>query len=183
MQVGRCNIAVVPKEDQREQQLFDRGRCLRAPRGYRRTGRVEHDEIRLLAWCEVADMPIEIKCCGGPKRGGTTFVVADIPGLIKGASEGQGLGHRFLRHVERTRALLHLLTIDPGEGRDPISDYKAIRHELTAFDPMLAMRPEVVALSKEKIEVLHVLANEIGHTRGREARRVLSLQLEQNAIE
>ncbi len=85
---------------------------------------------------------------GGPRRGGWTFVVADIPGLIKGASEGTGLGHRFLRHVERTRVLLHLVTLDPAEGRDPISDYRALRTELEKFDPALATRPEVVALTK-----------------------------------
>lgn len=76
------------------------------------------------------------------------FVVADIPGLIPGASDGAGLGIQFLKHVERTRALLHLVTVDPGEGRDPMKDYAALRKELEAFDPELASRPEVVALSK-----------------------------------
>jgi len=88
---------------------------------------------------------------GGPARGGTNFVVADIPGLIPGASDGAGLGHRFLKHVERTRALLHLVTIDPREERDPISDYRALRHELAAFDSELAQRPELVALSKSDL--------------------------------
>jgi GTPase len=77
-----------------------------------------------------------------------TFVIADIPGLIPGASEGAGLGIQFLKHVERTRTLLHLLTLDPGEGRDPMKDYLALRRELKAFSPALAKRPEVVALSK-----------------------------------
>ncbi len=85
---------------------------------------------------------------GGPRAGGTAFVIADIPGLIPGAAEGIGLGNRFLKHVERTRALLHLVTIDHGEGRDPVLDYKALRKELKAFSPELAERPEVVALSK-----------------------------------
>jgi len=76
------------------------------------------------------------------------FVVADIPGLIPGASEGAGLGIQFLKHVERTRALLHLITIDAGDGRDPMKDYVALRTELKKFDPKLAKRPEVVALSK-----------------------------------
>ena len=76
------------------------------------------------------------------------FVIADIPGLIPGASEGAGLGIQFLKHVERTRALLHLITVDPGEGRDPMKDYLALRAELKKFDPALAKRPEVVALSK-----------------------------------
>ena len=80
-----------------------------------------------------------------------TFVVADIPGLIPGAAEGAGLGHRFLKHVERTRALLHLVTLDPAEDRDPIADYEALRKELKKFDPELAKRPEIVALSKSDI--------------------------------
>jgi GTP-binding protein len=85
---------------------------------------------------------------GGPRAGGTAFVVADIPGLIPGASEGAGLGARFLRHIERTRALLHLVTLDPGEGRDPLADYRAVRKELAAWNPELAARPEIVAFSK-----------------------------------
>jgi GTP-binding protein len=85
---------------------------------------------------------------GGPQHGGWSFVIADIPGLIRGASEGAGLGHRFLRHIERTRALLHLVTLDAGEDREPVADYTALREELKRFDPMLALRPEVVALTK-----------------------------------
>jgi GTP-binding protein len=76
------------------------------------------------------------------------FVVADIPGLIPGASEGAGLGIQFLKHVERTRVLLHLITLDPAEDRDPMKDYLALRKELEAFHPELAERPEIVALSK-----------------------------------
>ncbi len=78
----------------------------------------------------------------------STFVLADIPGLIPGAAEGAGLGHRFLKHVERCRALLHLVTFDPSEGREPLADYDALRLELAKFDPDLAKRPEIVALSK-----------------------------------
>jgi GTP-binding protein len=79
------------------------------------------------------------------------FVLADIPGLIPGAAEGAGLGIRFLKHVERTRALLHLITLDPGEGRDPMADYIALKAELKAFDPELAARPTIVAMSKADI--------------------------------
>jgi GTPase len=85
---------------------------------------------------------------GGGRAGGSSFVVADIPGLIPGASEGKGIGIRFLQHVERTRVLLHLVTLDPAEGRDPLADYRAIRKELAKYSPELAARPEVVALSK-----------------------------------
>lgn len=79
---------------------------------------------------------------------GAAFVVADIPGLIPGASEGAGLGVRFLKHLERTRVLLHLVTLDPAEDRDPFTDYGVVRRELETFDPDLARRPEIVALSK-----------------------------------
>ena len=79
------------------------------------------------------------------------FVVADIPGLIPGAAEGAGLGIRFLKHVERTRALLHLVTLDPGEGRDPLADWEALNRELAKFDPALAERPQIVAMSKADI--------------------------------
>lgn len=74
------------------------------------------------------------------------FVVADIPGLVEGAHEGVGLGIRFLKHVERTRLLLHL--IDPVDGRDPLEKYAALRAELEAFDPTLAARPERVVITK-----------------------------------
>jgi GTP-binding protein len=77
-----------------------------------------------------------------------SFVLADIPGLIQGAAEGAGLGIRFLKHVERTRALLHLVSLDAGEGREPLADYDAIMSELEKFDPELAKRPQIVAMSK-----------------------------------
>jgi GTP-binding protein len=78
------------------------------------------------------------------------FVVADIPGLIEGASGGAGLGDRFLRHVERTRVLVHLLDVGRMEleGADPCVDYATVRRELEAYDPALAERPEIVVLSK-----------------------------------
>jgi GTP-binding protein len=80
-----------------------------------------------------------------------SFVVADIPGLIPGAAEGAGLGIRFLKHVERTRALLHLVTLDPGEGREPLADWEVLNAELAKFDPALAQRPQIVALSKADV--------------------------------
>jgi len=80
--------------------------------------------------------------------GGRSFVLADIPGLIEGASEGHGLGHRFLRHVERTRVLLHLIEVSAEPGRDPLHDYDIINRELAQYSPELAKRPQIVALSK-----------------------------------
>jgi GTP-binding protein len=77
-----------------------------------------------------------------------SFVLADIPGLIPGAAEGAGLGARFLKHVERTRVLLHLVTVDPGEGRDPVRDFDILCGELAKFEPRLASRPQIVAMSK-----------------------------------
>ena len=79
---------------------------------------------------------------------GESFVLADIPGLIEGASEGQGLGLRFLRHVERTRMLVHVIDMSGSEGRDPLSDYEVIRAELAAYSKELALRPQIVAANK-----------------------------------
>ena len=77
-----------------------------------------------------------------------TFVVADIPGLIEGASEGAGLGDRFLRHVERTKLMLHLVDVSSLSGRDPISDYEIINHELANYDINLASRPQIIVATK-----------------------------------
>jgi GTPase len=77
-----------------------------------------------------------------------TFVVADIPGLIEGAHEGHGLGDRFLRHVERTKLLLHLVDMSSVSGRDPVSDYEVINRELAAYDPQMAERPQIVVATK-----------------------------------
>ena len=77
-----------------------------------------------------------------------SFVAADIPGLIEGAAQGAGLGHDFLRHIERTRMLLHVVDISGCEGRDPIEDFKKINAELTAYSKVLASLPQVIALNK-----------------------------------
>ena len=75
-----------------------------------------------------------------------TFVIADIPGIIEGASEGAGLGLRFLKHVERTEVLLHMLSVDPDPERDPVADFDALIAELGQFDPGLLERPMPVSL-------------------------------------
>jgi len=75
----------------------------------------------------------------------TTVVLADIPGLIEGAAEGAGLGHDFLRHIQRTRVLIHMVD---GLSEDPLADYSQINSELALFDPMLAAKPQIVALNK-----------------------------------
>lgn len=80
-----------------------------------------------------------------------SFAMADIPGLIEDAHLGVGLGHDFLRHVERNRMLLHVVDVSGCEGRDPVEDYEAIRHELEAYDPELAARPQIIAANKMDI--------------------------------
>jgi GTP-binding protein len=95
-----------------------------------------------------------------------TFVIADIPGLIEGAHEGHGLGDRFLRHVERTSLLLHLVDVS-SSGRDPVSDYEIINRELRAYNPQLAEREQIVVATKidaldepERVEALRTRAEQ-----------------------
>lgn len=80
--------------------------------------------------------------------GGKGFVIADIPGIIEGASEGVGLGHEFLRHIERTKVIIHIVDAAGVEGRDPIADIYAINKELEAYNPKLMERPQVIAANK-----------------------------------
>ena len=75
--------------------------------------------------------------------------MADIPGLIEGASEGAGLGHDFLRHIERTRILLHIVDVSGSEGRDPIEDFEKIMGELVTYSPKLATKPMIVVGNEE----------------------------------
>ncbi len=77
-----------------------------------------------------------------------TLVIADMPGLIEGAHQGAGLGDRFLRHIERTKLLLHLVDVSSFSGRDPVEDYQKLNHELLAYDPVLAKRPQIVVATK-----------------------------------
>lgn len=85
---------------------------------------------------------------GVVKRGEKSFVMADIPGLIEGASEGAGLGHEFLRHVERCRLIIHVVDVSGVEGRDPIEDYEKINAELANFSEDLSKLPQIVAANK-----------------------------------
>ena len=81
-------------------------------------------------------------------NGERSYVMADIPGLIEGASEGQGLGHEFLRHIERKRLLIHVIDISGSEGRDPFEDFLLINRELTHYNEALSRRPQIIALNK-----------------------------------
>ena len=100
---------------------------------------------------------------------GNSFVIADIPGLIEGASEGVGLGHQFLRHVERCRMLIHIVDVSGSEGRNPIDDFEKINEELKKFNPDLAERPMIVAGNKidmaepEQIEEFKKYVNDKGY--------------------
>lgn len=81
-------------------------------------------------------------------EGDDSFVIADIPGLIEGASQGVGLGHEFLRHIERTKLIIHLVDAASTEGRDPINDIKVINRELKDYNPELSKRPQIIAANK-----------------------------------
>jgi GTPase len=118
---------------------------------------------------EIADYPFTTKT---PQLGivqldlDHSLVLADIPGLIEGAHAGAGLGHEFLRHVERTRVLIHLVEPMPVDGTDPIENYRAIRSELEMYGHGLADRPEIIAVSKAELpnaeDVREKLAAETG---------------------
>ena len=94
------------------------------------------------------------------------FVLADLPGLIEGAHAGVGLGHEFLRHVERTRVLVHLVEPLPSDGADPLHNYRTIRRELELHSHALAQKPEIVAVSKAELtgseDVRRRLEEELG---------------------
>ncbi|MDX1964354.1 MAG: GTPase ObgE [Pirellulales bacterium] len=80
-----------------------------------------------------------------------SFVMADLPGLIEGASAGVGLGHEFLRHIERAGILVHLVEPEPADGTQPLENYRAIRHELTEYAVELGQRPEIIVISKAEL--------------------------------
>jgi GTP-binding protein len=80
------------------------------------------------------------------------YVVADLPGLIEGASQGQGLGHKFLKHIERTKVIAHIIDMSGSEGRNPYDDYLVIRKELAEFSPKLIEKPEIIIANKMDLE-------------------------------
>lgn len=105
-------------------------------------------------------------------KGISGFVIADIPGIIEGASKGIGLGLEFLRHIERTRVLVHILDISGIEGRDPIDDFKLINNELAEYNYDLMNRPQIVVLNKgdmlydgrEKIQNVKNVIKSLGYS-------------------
>jgi GTP-binding protein len=101
--------------------------------------------------------------------GDRSFIVADVPGLIEGAHRGLGLGHQFLRHLERTKVLVHLVDVSSLSGRDPVEDLDTVRRELELFQPALAAKPQIVAANKidavddeARVEALRARAGELG---------------------
>ena len=119
---------------------------------------------------EIADYPFTTKYPNlGVVRLGhdRQFVLADIPGLIEGAHAGVGLGHEFLRHVERTRVLIHLVEPAPTDGSDPLDNYAAIREEIRLYDPELALRPEILCISKAELPDADTAAELLGEQLGR----------------
>jgi len=122
---------------------------------------------------EIADYPFTTKYPNlGTVVAGSdqNLVVADIPGLIEGAHAGHGLGHEFLRHVERTSLLVHLIEAMPMDGSDPVANYRTIRHELTQYSQALAERPELLVVSKVDV------------TGAVEARARISAELEREVL-
>jgi GTP-binding protein len=117
---------------------------------------------------EIAPYPFTTKHpnLGIVTAGDASFVLADLPGLIEGAAQGVGLGHEFLRHVERTRVLIHLVEPFPSDGGDPVKNYHAIRKELREYVVPLDSKPEVVCISKAELtgaeEVRDKLAADLG---------------------
>jgi GTP-binding protein len=98
-----------------------------------------------------------------------SFVVADVPGLIEGAHRGQGLGHQFLRHLERTKVLVHVVDVSGASGRSAVDDLAVVRRELELFQPALAAKPQLVAANKmdaaddlSRVDALAARAAELG---------------------
>ena len=121
---------------------------------------------------KIADYPFTtlVPNLGVVKAGERSFVLADVPGLIEGAAEGKGLGHSFLRHIERSALIMHVLDLSGGwENRDPVADYEAIESELVAYAPELADRPRVIVGNKadtpeaeERAPRVRAMAQELG---------------------
>ena len=97
-----------------------------------------------------------------------SFIMADIPGLIEGAHAGVGLGHEFLRHIQRAGILVHLVEPEPFDGTDPLENYRSIREELQKYDEKLGRRPEIVAVSKADLPGAEPLSRQLADQVGRE---------------
>ncbi|MCA9087466.1 MAG: GTPase ObgE [Planctomycetaceae bacterium] len=126
---------------------------------------------------EIADYPFTTKYPNlGLVRVGydKQFVLADIPGLIEGAHAGVGLGHEFLKHVQRTRILVHLVEPAPTDQTDPIENYHQIREEMRLYDPALVERPELIVVTKCELPDAEACAELLGESTGRPVRMISS---------
>lgn len=103
------------------------------------------------------------------------LVLADLPGLIEGAAEGAGLGHRFLRHIERVGLIVHLVEASPEVERDPVADYQAIRAELNAYSESLGQAEELVVLSKSELDDGAVLAEHLGQHLAKQGKSLMTI--------
>ncbi len=126
---------------------------------------------------EIADYPFTTKHpnLGIVTLGDSGFVMADLPGLIEGASTGIGLGHEFLRHVERTRVILHMVEPFPMDGSDPIKNYRTIRKELSLYNLPLAEKPEIVCMTKAELTGSAELRDEFAADLGQEVLLISSV--------
>jgi GTP-binding protein len=127
---------------------------------------------------EIADYPFTTKSPNlGLVRTGydREFVMADIPGLIEGAHAGSGLGHEFLKHVERTKVLVHLVEPEPLDGSEPLDNYRTIRDELRLYDQALGERPEIVCVTKCELAEAEAAAAALEAHLGREVLRISSV--------
>ena len=139
--------------------------------GYPNAGKSTLLSVMTKAKPKIADYPFTTlePVLGVVQDFDTSFVIADIPGLIDNAHEGAGLGHDFLRHIERTRLLIHVVDVSSADGRDPIDDFKSINEELKLFNEQLASRPQVVVANKsdmaseEEVEIFVDAVKEMGY--------------------
>ena len=139
--------------------------------GYPNAGKSTLLSVMTKAKPKIADYPFTTlePVLGVVQDFDTAFVIADIPGLIDNAHEGAGLGHDFLRHVERTRLLIHVVDVSAADGRDPIDDFKSINEELRLFNEQLSNRPQVVVANKcdladeEEIEMFVSAVKDMGY--------------------
>ena len=122
---------------------------------------------------KIADYPFttlapSLGVVGVPGRDGASFVLADLPGLVEGAHQGSGLGHRFLRHIERTRVLVHLVDVSPGAAQSPVEAYRSVRRELALYEEDLSRRVEIVVATKLDLPGAAQGAEELANHLGRE---------------
>lgn len=97
-----------------------------------------------------------------------SFIMADIPGLVEGAHAGTGLGHEFLRHIQRAGILIHLVEPEPGDGTEPLANYRSIREELERYDAALGQRPEILAVTKADLPAAAAVRDQLAAETGRE---------------